>query len=298
VLSASLFDDTIAWYEDSTDDLGDACDNCFEIGNPDQSDVDADHVGDACDNCPDVPNSGQADSNGDGVGNRCTPPEISVSLAPDLLWPPNHHMVTIDATVVASAAAGPPPSVVLVAFTSSEPDNGHDDGDTVNDIQDADLGTADFEFKLRAERAGGGPGRIYTAFYTATDSFGNAATAAGFAVVPHDQGGMSDPVAVRVAETANGTLAMWTGVPGAQSYDVIRGQVGNITETDVSIELGDVVCIEADSVDETTAGWEDLEVPAPGEAFFYLVQYYDGADSTYGSVSAGKPRVPGPGACE
>jgi hypothetical protein len=207
-------------------------------------------------------------------------------------------MVTVEADVVASAAAGPPPTVVLVAITSSEPDDGAGDGNTVDDIQDADVGTADYDFKLRAERAGGGGGRIYTAFYTATDNFGNEATAAGFAVVPHDLDGMTDPLSVRVAETASGTLALWTTVPGAQSYDVIRGQVGNITETDVSFDLGQVVCIEADSLDETTAGWEDLELPAPGEAFFYLVQFDDGDASTYGSDSAAKPRVPGPGACE
>ena len=50
-------------------------------------------------------------------------------------------------------------------------------------------GADDLHFRLRAERAGTGSGRIYTAVYTATDGAGNATSEAGFAVVPHDQGG-------------------------------------------------------------------------------------------------------------
>jgi hypothetical protein len=71
-LVASWNDDTIAWYEGlARDDLGDACDNCPEQGNPDQADVDADDSGDVCDNCPDDPNSDQADTDGNGVGDVC-----------------------------------------------------------------------------------------------------------------------------------------------------------------------------------------------------------------------------------
>ena len=39
-------------------------------------------------------------------------------------------------------------------------------------------------------------------------------------------------------------------------------------------------------------------VNVAGQAFFYLVQYHDGIDSTYGTESAAKPREPGPGDCE
>jgi hypothetical protein len=71
VLSASLGDDTIAWYATGSDPLGDACDNCTEIPNPDQSDLDDDAVGDPCDNCLDTPNPDQADGDADGVGDAC-----------------------------------------------------------------------------------------------------------------------------------------------------------------------------------------------------------------------------------
>ncbi len=47
------------------------CDNCFDMFNPDQADVDGDGRGDACDNCPSDSNSGQEDADGDGFGNVC-----------------------------------------------------------------------------------------------------------------------------------------------------------------------------------------------------------------------------------
>ena len=44
---------------------------------------------------------------------------------------------------------------------------------------------------MRAERAGPGPGRVYTASYRVTDGSGNATQARAETLVPHDQGGGS-----------------------------------------------------------------------------------------------------------
>ena len=121
---------------------------------------------------------------------------------------------------------------------------------------------------------------------------------AGFAVVPHDQGGVIDPVAIVLEESASGTVVSWAVVPDAESYDVIRGELNNVVETGVVINLGTVVCIEANSTDESTLGWEDRELPEPGRVFFYAVEYYDGISSTYGTESAGKPRAPSAGDCQ
>lgn len=52
---------------------------------------------------------------------------------------------------------------VLTAATSSEPDDGLGDGDTVGDIQGFAIGTADAAGQLRAERSGKGTGRALRA---------------------------------------------------------------------------------------------------------------------------------------
>jgi hypothetical protein len=225
-----------------------------------------------------------------------TAPQLSVVLTPDTLWPPNHHMVDVQATVIASDNCGTP-TIALASLTSNEADDalGRGDGKTTGDIQP---GTDDFHFSLRAERAGAGSGRIYTVVYTATDGAGNAASEAGLVVVPHDLGGVIDPVTIALEQSASGTVVSWAVVSGAESYDVIRGELNNVVEIGMAIKLGTVVCIEANSTDESTSGWEDGELPEPGQAFFYLVEYYDGISSTYGTESADKPRAPGPGDCQ
>jgi hypothetical protein len=117
-----------------------------------------------------------------------TPPDISVTVTPDTLWPPNHKMVDITATVTVSDICDANPTVVLTSVTSDEPDNaiGIGDGNTVDDIQGAGIGGEDYEFQLRAERAGTGDGRVYTITYTVRDASGNEASAYATVVVPHD----------------------------------------------------------------------------------------------------------------
>jgi len=48
-----------------------ACDNCPELYNPRQADLDCDGVGDECDLCPDVPNAAQDNEDSDAHGNAC-----------------------------------------------------------------------------------------------------------------------------------------------------------------------------------------------------------------------------------
>lgn len=123
-----------------------------------------------------------------------TPPEIRISVEPDKLWPPNHKMQTITASVTVTDDSDPSPTVVLASIVSNEPDNGLGDGDKPNDIQDAEIGEDDYEFSLRAERSGGGDGRIYTITYTATDASGNSQSTSATVTVPHDKGkGKSAP---------------------------------------------------------------------------------------------------------
>ena len=48
-----------------------ACDNCPEIPNNDQADLDCDNVGDVCDNCIDIPNNDQRNDDSDPLGTAC-----------------------------------------------------------------------------------------------------------------------------------------------------------------------------------------------------------------------------------
>jgi len=54
-----------------SDGIGDVCDNCPNLTNTGQEDTDSDGLGDACDNCPDKSNPNQEDTDSSGVGNAC-----------------------------------------------------------------------------------------------------------------------------------------------------------------------------------------------------------------------------------
>lgn len=110
-------------------------------------------------------------------------PTVSVTVSPDHLWPPNHRLVPVAATVSASDACDPVPVVRLTSITSNEPDNGLGDGDTQGDIEGAAIGVDDRAYSLRAERSGAGSGRVYTVQYTATDASNNTTTASATVVV-------------------------------------------------------------------------------------------------------------------
>lgn len=101
-----------------------------------------------------------------------TPPELSVSLNPDYLWPPNHRFVDIMATVEAEDLCGEV-ETILYSIVASEADNVIGSGNTSPDISGAAFGTNDVSFKLRAERSGKNGRRVYTVTYKATDDSGN-----------------------------------------------------------------------------------------------------------------------------
>jgi len=226
-------------------------------------------------------------------------PTLTVTPTPVVLWPPNHRMVDVTYDVVATDACDPNPAVVLVTVSSSEPDDapGGGDGQTTGDIQDAGTGTDDRVVQLRAERDGNALGRTYVATYRATDSSGNTTSTSSSVQAPHDLANVVEPISLRV-EGKTATKVTWPAVFGAESYDVVRGNLSELRINGSNVELGRVTCIESGSIDTTTLGHEDTAVPAPGQVFFYAVQFYDGvAKSSYGSVSAGRAAVVTGGNC-
>ena len=125
--------------------------------------------------------------------NDTTPPEISISVSPDTLRPPNHKMVLITPTISVTDNCDSDLEYELILIEMNE----GDEEDTFNPILDETLGDGhtandiqvgvDGNIYLRAERSGKGDGRIYTITYTATDASGNITTAIATVTVPHDQ---------------------------------------------------------------------------------------------------------------
>jgi hypothetical protein len=92
-----------------------------------------------------------------------------------MLWPPNHQLVSVGFGVVVD-----PPGTALRLQVF---------GDDGADASDADLTTG--ALLLRAERSGGGRGRVYLIVATATDASGGVGLDVCTAVVPHEQSAAS-----------------------------------------------------------------------------------------------------------
>jgi VCBS repeat protein len=227
-----------------------------------------------------------------------TAPAFSVRLTPEILWPPNHRLVDITASVAASDACSSP-SVVLFSIGSSEPDDavGTGDGNTTGDVRGAEPGVPDFEFQLRAERDGNGAGRFYSITYTAIDGSGNATRATALVTIPDARVVGNDPLTMTAQETENGTVFSWAPLPGTVVYQVLRGNLSNLREERDFIDLGEMVCIQSSSPFTDTTSHEDAEFPDVGETFFYVASYDDGQDSSCGSATASKPRAVASGGC-
>lgn len=116
-----------------------------------------------------------------------TPPDFTLTLDPTELWPPNHKFRKITASIEVHDTCDPNPTIRLVSITSDEPENGLGDGDTAPDVANADYGTDDRSFDLRAERQGGGDGRVYTVTYSAEDASGNVSVRQATVTVPHNR---------------------------------------------------------------------------------------------------------------
>jgi uncharacterized repeat protein (TIGR01451 family) len=113
------------------------------------------------------------------------PPTITGATAdPSVLWPPNHRMVNVTISYDVTDNCPLPPGSCTLSVASNEPVLGHGSGHTSPDWIVVD----DHHVLLRAEREGGGNGRIYTITITCTDSGGNSSTEEVEVTVPHDQG--------------------------------------------------------------------------------------------------------------
>lgn len=123
------------------------------------------------------------------------PPTIIVKEEPLRIWPPNHKYRAIEPGMLLESAHDACGDEIdlseaqVVEVRSDEPDDHIGDGRTVDDI----LVMCPNTVKLRAERMGGGNGRVYTIVYRIAGENGVATDAEAQVFVPHDH---SDDTAV------------------------------------------------------------------------------------------------------
>jgi hypothetical protein len=112
-------------------------------------------------------------------------PAVSgLAASPASLWPANHSMRDVTVSYDAADNCGGAVNCVISSVTSNEPADGTGDGDTAPDW----LVVGAHRLRLRAERAGGGPGRVYTIAVACTDAAGNTTTKTVTVNVPKSRG--------------------------------------------------------------------------------------------------------------
>lgn len=134
-----------------------------------------------------VVNDGILDSTADTVNITVideTPPEISLSATPDIIWPPNHKMVPVIFTVNITDNCDPEPICHITSVFEDESVNGPFNGFAEPDWEI----TGDLKANLRAERKGNEKDRVYEIEVTCTDKFGNSSKETTNVTVPHDKG--------------------------------------------------------------------------------------------------------------
>ena len=108
-----------------------------------------------------------------------TAPDIAaVAPSNSLLGPPNHKMAPTTLSVTVHDLVDPAPVCAVTGVLSSESEAHSGSGNTAVDWEFA---AGSLEVLLRAERSGGGNGRIYTIRVTCSDASGNSAD--GFTTV-------------------------------------------------------------------------------------------------------------------
>jgi alpha-tubulin suppressor-like RCC1 family protein len=131
-----------------------------------------------------------------------TAPQVTVSVSPDVLWPPNKQRVDVTITInVSDNLSLAPQPIVNFRATSNEADvagdvNGHDGftnpvpltpGPFVFDTGSSTSGSSSTSILLRADRSGSGTGRVYSIAGTVQDAAGNQRPFSTVVTVPHNQ---------------------------------------------------------------------------------------------------------------
>ncbi len=119
-----------------------------------------------------------------------SPPDCS-HAAPGrpLLWPPNHKLHDVEITGVTDPD-GDAITQIITGIEQDEPVSGQGDGNTAPD----GFGVGTAQASVRAERSGGGSGRLYFVHFNADDGHGGTCDGTVTVGVPHDRSAKGLPV--------------------------------------------------------------------------------------------------------
>lgn len=271
-------------------------DNCPGRPNAAQADGDGDQVGDACDNCPAAANTSQADGDRDGFGDACD--GCPGKNGADDGDPDGDGISSCDDNCPATSNAG-----------QSDGD-GDDIGDAcdpcpssdANDV-DADGVCADGDNcpstrnPLQGDLDEDDVGNVCDSCPAAADPFGTDTDGDGIGDACDCQ--QEDPndrpppevSGVRSFRTATGVGFGWRATGPDDLYSVSRGDLSALGPGSYGPCLHEG--LDAD-------GFEDPDVPASGQGFFYVVraQNFECGLGTAGFDSGESERINGdPGAC-
>ena len=85
----------------------------------------------------------------------------------------------------------------------------------------------------------------------------------------------------------------WNAVGGAEVYDVIQGDLTQVSESNREIRLGPVHVLASGQLAASYSEGLSGAIPPVGRAFFYLVQYRQGTSASgWGTESSPWPAEP------
>lgn len=97
-----------------------------------------------------------------------------------MLWPPDQKLTNVNSSVQVQDTLSGPAGFTLQRVSTNESDAG------AAAMTGWDVGTADTNGQLLADRDGSDSGRVYTLVYVGTDQAGNSASCSTTIAVPHD----------------------------------------------------------------------------------------------------------------
>ncbi len=110
---------------------------------------------------------------------------------------------------------------------------------------------------------------------------------------------LSDRTSLKLRRGPAGSVVSWSPVLNATGYDLVRGNVADISANWQRVDLGPVTCLADSTAATDTAASPDAALPPPGQAFYYV--FRDDASvsnpGSYGTDSAGRSRTAGSGDC-